>query len=405
MDQQSLDDQNYVNTGNSDLSTYQSARMSVVLNDKLNVIKRLDDLAQWKDEYISEDQKLKQIRDSYSLKNQVDIRIRREIARQRRAIQIMMVKKPFEVSVEVATRVGISSIRTNLTNQYSQLSVEQKKMWLNNLTFILTPEMIELDAKINRIRKYRSLGQSRCFLLAGDSGSGKTTFINWYCSMYPAEVTDPVNRVKVIKFDAPVNNRSSIDLYRRLMSPIGFAYRSPDYEEDYLDMALALIDACEAELVIVDEVQHIKSPEIRRRLLELSNLTSGIPFLCASVNPHSWVEGDPEVEGRWNDNFILSPYTGSRLRQLLTFIELFLPFPLPSNLNVINSNSLKRDVPTPLHIIEQKTKGILRDIMVLVWEASNRAIDRKLDHLPPELLLEAWKDIQRSPVRKMNDED
>lgn len=95
------------------------------------------------------------------------------------------------------------------------------------------------------------------------------------------------------------------------------SYLRSDNEEDLL-MKLALyFQTCGTELLVIDEVEHIHSPQLKRRLLEVSNLAPQIPMVCASCHPTSWVSGDAEVAGRWNDYFELRQYTGDRLRQLL----------------------------------------------------------------------------------------
>jgi hypothetical protein len=376
---------------------------TVSIDDKLNVYERLADLEKWNAEYLSADEQLKQMRRALNLHKQADVRMGREIAAKRRAIRIMMVQKPFVIKGDLVAEIGYAKIWANLVNQYAKLKLSEKKLWLNNLFFILTPDLVELVYKIADLRGYRSIGQARGLLLAGSSGSGKTTFLNWLTYLHPPIIRDPVNLVKIIKFDAPVNNRTAIDIYRRLINSVGFAYRNLEYEEDYLDLSLALIDACEAEMIVIDEVQHMKkSHENKRKILELSNLTSGIPFLCASVNPYEWAEGDLEMEGRWNDKHTLEPYKGQRLQSLLMFIELLLPFPKSSNLtDYIDpaENPKAKQNLHPANIIERHTKGVLRDIMILLWKAANKAIDGNEAFISCDLLNNTWKEIQTKPFR------
>jgi hypothetical protein len=158
---------------------------------------------------------------------------------------------------------------------------------------------------------------------------------------------------------------------------------------------------CGVELLIVDEVEHILRPEIRRRLLEVSNLTRGVPMICASCHPLHWAEGDAEVQGRWNDYFELRQYTGQRLSQLLAFLELLLPFPVDS---ALAEHSLKthpkqsEPLDGSARLIERWTGGVLRDIMILILDASARAIQQGLPNLSPMLLEETWHRIQTHQV-------
>ena len=96
-------------------------------------------------------------------------------------------------------------------------------------------------------------------------------------------------------------------------------------EEHHLRLLELYFQRCGVELLIVDEVEHITHPGLRRRLLELSNLT-GVPIVCASCNPIAWTAGDTEVQGRWNDYFELTQFTGPRLDVFLSMLDLLLPF-------------------------------------------------------------------------------
>jgi len=172
------------------------------------------------------------------------------------------------------------------------------------------------------------------------------------------------------------------------------SYTRSDNEEDLL-MKLALyFQTCGTELLVIDEVEHIHSLKLKRRLLEVSNLAPTLPIVCASCHPTAWVAGDTEVAGRWNDYFELRQYTGDRLRQLLAYLELLLPFPEPSALAVYTLG----DDEGPARLIERWTGGVLRDVMVLVLDASVRALEQRLPRLTPSLLESTWQAIQTHQV-------
>src|SRR6266481_7216886 len=103
----------------------------------------------------------------------------------------------------------------------------------------------------------------------------------------------------------------------RMLLECGHTYVKNDSEEILLMKLVLYFQQCGVELLVIDEVQHIKRPELKRRVLEVSNMTRGIPIICASCHPIEWTEGDAEVKGRWNDFFQLKQYTGSRLSDLL----------------------------------------------------------------------------------------
>jgi hypothetical protein len=59
----------------------------------------------------------------------------------------------------------------------------------------------------------------------------------------------------------------------------------------------------------------------------------------------------------------------------------------------------RRDrVEGPVCLIEKWTGSILRDIMILILDASSRAIQNGLPHLPLDLLATTWQDIQTHQV-------
>jgi len=244
------------------------------------------------------------------------------------------------------------------------------------------------------VRAFRSLGQARNFLLGGESGMGKTTYLDWLIFNHFPVVEQERNRVPIVGIQAPVSNQTARPLLWRLLLECGQTYVKSDNEEILLMKLVLYFQKCGVELIVIDEVQHIKRPELKRRVLEVSNMTRGIPIICASCHPIEWTEGDAEVKGRWNDFFELKQYTGTRLQDLLATIELFLPFSQNSPLTTWQIEGK----PGAAALIEQWTGGILRDIMILIRDACRRAIGGNHDFLQQEILEATWKDIQTKQV-------
>jgi hypothetical protein len=113
------------------------------------------------------------------------------------------------------------------------------------------------------------------------------------------------------------------------------------------------------------------------------------------------VEGDIEIIGRWNDHVDLERYTGKRLQQLLASLDLLLPFPQSSSLAWYTRRSGKQKDHGGDGIanrIEQWTGGILREIMLLILDASTRAIEQELPCLTPTVLEQSWKSIRTKAI-------
>jgi hypothetical protein len=371
------------------------------VNEQFNVRQRLNQLTQWRTRYIEEDRRLQARAEQLNPQLRGDVQKGAQIATWRRRLRLQLVAEPIEISPHHLQHGGYHTLRDALRGQFAELSRAERRQWLTNLLFIMTPALRQLDNKIARVRTHLQFGQQRNFLLGGASGSGKTTYLDFLAFTYCPTVEAERNHVPIIKIDAPVSNHTPKPLLQRMVLACGHTYLVQDNEEELL-MKLALyFQQCEVELLMVDEVEHLQRPEIRRRLLEVSNLTRGVPMVCASCHPQRLVDDDPEIAGRWNDYFELPQYTGDRLRQLLAFLDLLLPFPASSNLDLYTIPSNKPGKSTldgPARLIEQYTGGILRDIMILIADTSVRAIECGETSLTPRLLEASWRDLQAQQI-------
>jgi len=383
------------------VSTDAPTPQTVPTNDRLDVRHRLVQLKEWQAAWEQEDLRLAQRLHELIPDRRFDLQRGVQIASLRRRLRLHLVRQPLEISASLVRAMGYPALRQHLVTQFAGLSQAERLLWLNNFLFIVTPDLRQLNDKIAQVRGYRSLGQQRNFLLGGPSGMGKTTYLDWLALYERPTVEVERNHVPIIKIDAPVSNHTPKPLFQRILLECGAVYAASDNEEVLLMKLVLYFQRCGVEMLIVDEVEHILRPEIRRRLLEVSNLTRGVPMVCASCHPLRWTEGDAEVQGRWNDYFELQQYTGQRLSQLLAFLELLLPFPADSALadyQIRTHPKHKESVDGCARLIERWTGGILRDIMILILDASARAIQQGLPALSPMLLEETWHRIQTHQV-------
>jgi hypothetical protein len=380
------------------LDTHHPALRIVDLDPNLDVSARLADLRAWTESWQLQDRRLQQHVEELDPNRRADVLRGSQLSSLRRQLALRITQQPIYLNPDSVRQAGFTVLRQRLAPQYSHLNTEDRLLWLTNLYFLLTPTLRALIEKLDAIRRYRSIGQQRCFLVGGVSGAGKSSLLNWYAVNYLPVVQARRNHVPVIKIDAPVGNRSPKPLFQRMLLACGAATLRGD-EEHYLQLLELYFQQCNVELLIVDEVEHITQASLRRRLLELTNLT-GVPIVCASCNPIAWASGDTEVQGRWNDYFELTQFTGARLDAFLTMLDLLLPFEQDGHLGLreIPDGAGGKTVDGPAHYIEQWTDGILREIMVLLMDACFKAISTNQPCLTLEILHQAWRDIKRAKV-------
>lgn len=368
----------------------------LTLDLKLDVTARLAQLQSWMTGWQDEDERLRLRIMNLNPTRQHEVLLGSQIASLRRQLAFKVAQSPIYLDPEAARKAGFTALRHHLAQQYTGLTLAERRLWLNNLFFLLTPTLRELIDKLETIRHYRSLGQQRCFLVGGLSGVGKSSLLNWYAVNHLPTVQTERNYVPVVKIDAPVSNRSPKPLFQRLLLACG-ATALGNSEEHHLHLLALYFQQCGVELLIIDEVEHITQPSLRRRLLELSNLT-GVPIVCASCNPISWTAGDEEIQGRWNDYFELTQFTGPRLDAFLSLLELLLPFEKDARLGCREIPGEHGMTAGPAHYIEQWTDGIVREVMVLIIDACDKALTAKAPGLTVEILHQAWQDIKRAKV-------
>lgn len=367
---------------------------TALLDPSLDVSRRLADLRTWQAEWQRIDRELEEQLLPLNGNNLLDLQQSVHISNVRRRMAMTLVKQPLSIPENVLKKLGVRLIREQFAQQFASRTREERLLWLNSFLFFMTADLRKLDDKIAKVRGYRSLGQTRNFLLGGESGMGKTTYLDWLIFNHLPVVEKERNRIPIIGIEAPVSQNTARPLLWRMLLECGQTYVKNDNEEILLMKLVLYFQNCGVELIVIDEVQHIKRPELKRRVLEVSNMTRGIPMICAATHPILWTEGDPEIKGRWNDVFQLTQYTGAKLDGLLATIELFLPFSQDSHLS---SREIEGN-PGAAQLIEQWTGGILRDIMILIRDACRRAIEQSRPCLELPILEAAWKDIQTKQV-------
>ena len=122
---------------------------AVSITEQVDVGQRLKQLQTWKQAWELEDTMLEQRVMQLDDNNPIAVQKGAQIASLRRRIQLNMVKEPLEISPELIEQVGYQVLHQNLVQQFAGLTKEDRRLWLSNLLFILTPELRNLNNKIN----------------------------------------------------------------------------------------------------------------------------------------------------------------------------------------------------------------------------------------------------------------
>src|SRR5258708_11982247 len=177
-------------------------------------------------------------------------------------MEMTLVKTPLSIPESVLVSLGVRRIRELLAQQFARLIQEERLLWLNPFIFLMTTDLRQLDDKIAKVRTYRSLGQTRNFLLGGESGMGKTTYLDWLIFNHLPVVEKERNRVPIIGIQAPVSQNTARPLLWRMLLECGQTYVKSDNEEILLFKLLLSFQKCAVELIVIAEVQHFKRPAL-----------------------------------------------------------------------------------------------------------------------------------------------
>src|SRR6266853_5485263 len=173
------------------------------LDASLDVSRRLDHLRGWQTEWSRIDRLLEEQVARLDGNKLLELQQASHIANVRRRMEMTLVKTPLSIPESVLRNLGVHCIRELFARQFARLTKEDRLLWLNSFIFLLTTDLRQLDDKIAKVRTYRSLGQTRNFLLGGESGMGKTTYLDWLIFNHLPVVEQERNHVPIICIQAP----------------------------------------------------------------------------------------------------------------------------------------------------------------------------------------------------------
>jgi hypothetical protein len=268
--------------------------MVTPLDPSLDVSLRLANLRIWQRDFQHIDRKLEEQLHQLDGNNLLQLQQAVHISNLRRRMEMMLVRQPLSIPEGVRKQPGSrGSAFPARSAIYMSDEGGTSPTSLNSFLFFMTADLRKLDDKIAHVRAYRSLGQTRNFLLGGESGMGKTTYLDWLMFHHLPTVELERNRVPIIGVEANARQNTAKPLLWRMLLECGQTYLRGDNEEVLLDASLSCIfKSAESNCLSLTRFNTLSAPPLKRRVLEVSNMARGIPMICASCHPIEWTEGD-----------------------------------------------------------------------------------------------------------------
>src|SRR5260370_36948515 len=185
------------------------------LDESLDVRKRMTQLRAWQTEWYRIDRLLEEQVSHLDGTKLLELQQASHIANVRRRMEMTLVKTPLSIPEKVLLSLAVRHIRELFAQQFARRTKENHLLWSNSFIFLMTTDLRHLDDKIATVRNYPSLGQTRNFLLGGESGMGKTTYLNWLIFNHLPVVEQERTHVPITGIQAPASNQTASPLLTR----------------------------------------------------------------------------------------------------------------------------------------------------------------------------------------------
>lgn len=217
--------------------------------------------------------------------------------------------------------------------------VENIRIWYPRMTAIF--EAIQTCHDLNPVS-----AEPQCLMLTGATGVGKSTLLNSYAALYPCEILDEFTRSSLLNVTVPA--KATIrNFITRLLVSIGDPLADKGTIGSMELRLLHLMQVCQVEVLMVDDLQHFVDRDSERVLHDISNWLknlvkeTGVTCIIAGLpEAEAVLSANPQLGRLFGDPHCLNPFTWDNehpetiqeFRTFLKTLEALLPLPQPSYL-------------------------------------------------------------------------
>jgi hypothetical protein len=283
--------------------------------------------------------------------------------------------------------------RSNI--DYASMSAKERISLVEQI-HISYPRLNEVMRRISHCHQSsKASAEPINMLVTGETGTGKSTASRRYEQKFKRLETKEGAVVPVLSATIPVPATVK-SLVTRLLLNIGDPMADRGTTVSRTLRVEVLLEACDVELIILDEFQHFIDRDSQKVLQTvadwLKNLLNetkvpivliGLPY-CDQI-----LDSNPQLKRRFSFRISLEPFAWGTLeqqqdfRKFLNALDQKLPF-------IKRSNLAGQDTAYRLFFA---TNGVIANVMKIVRRASGLAIERSLEKLDLDLLAEAYDEL------------
>ena len=259
-----------------------------------------------------------------------------------------------------------------------------------NTIFVLSPKLTQILELIEDCRLDSKLtNDPQCMLVTGDTGSGKTSLIEYYQKEKPNLENQYVSTIPILSTSLPESS-TPVTAAQQLLYDLGDPfYSKSDNIIELTAKLVILIKNCQVEMIIIDEFQHMIEFKTKKVLFRVADwlkmliVRTKIPIILFGL-PYSELilQTNKQLAGRFLLRQSLAPFrikskdNRNYFLSFLNAVDKALPFEKSSNL----TNS---EIAKAMYVA---CKGNLRNLMVLINYAVKKSLKKGESNLSIESL-------------------